>query len=59
MTDKVDFLHEDKHKSLLQIDTMILIEIVKHSQSSQNSKVTMSLPTSQKWDEMKLIFASR
>ena len=37
------FLHADKHESLLQIDTMILIGIVKHSQSSQNSKVTMSL----------------
>ena len=41
--DKIDFLHANKHKSLLQIDTMTLIEIVKHSQSSQNSKVTMSL----------------
>ena len=37
------FLHADKHESLLQIDTMILIGIVKHSQSSQNSKFTMSL----------------
>ena len=40
---EVDFLHADKHESLLQIDTMILIGIVKHSQSSQNSKFTMSL----------------
>ena len=40
---KLIFLHADKHKSLLQIDTMILIGIVKHSQSSQNSKFTMSL----------------
>ena len=37
------FLHADKHESLLQIDTMILMGIVKHSQSSQNSKFTMSL----------------
>ena len=43
MNDEIDFLHADKHKSLLQTDTMTLIEIVKHSQSSQNSKVTMSL----------------
>ena len=43
MSDEVDFLHADKHESLLQIDTMILIGIVKHSQSCQNSKLTMSL----------------
>ena len=42
-SDEVDFLHADKHESLLQIDTMILMGIVKHSQSSQNSKFTMSL----------------
>ena len=41
--DEVDFLHADKHESLLQIDTMILMGIIKHSQSSQNSKFTMSL----------------
>ena len=28
MIDKVDFLHVDKHKSLLQIDSMILMEMV-------------------------------
>ena len=43
VSDEVDFLHADKYESLLQIDTMILIGIVKHSQSSQNSKFTMSL----------------
>ena len=43
MSDEVDFLHADKHKSLLQIDTMTLIGIVKHSQSSHNSKFTTSL----------------
>ena len=26
LSDEVDFLHADKHKSLLQIDTMILME---------------------------------
>ena len=35
------FSHEDKHESLLQIDTMILMGMVKHSQSSQSSKLAM------------------
>ena len=43
MNDKVDFLHADKNEKLLQIDTMILMEMVKHFQSSQNSKCTMSV----------------
>ena len=43
MSEEVDFLHADKHESLLQIDTTILMGIVKHSQSSQNSMLTMSL----------------
>ena len=43
MSDETDFVHADMHESLLQIDAMTLIGIVKHSQSSQNSKVTMSL----------------
>ena len=41
--DEANFLHADKHRSLLQIDTMILMGIVKHSQSSQNTKFAMSL----------------
>ena len=43
---KLVFLNADKHESFesfLQIDTMILIEMIKHSQSSQNSKFAMSL----------------
>ena len=32
--DDVEFLHSDNHESLLQIDTMILTGMVKHSQSS-------------------------
>ena len=43
VSNEIDFLHADKHESLLQIDTMTLIGIVKHSQSFQKSKVTMSL----------------
>ena len=39
LSDEVDFLHTDKHESLVQIDSMILMGIVKHSQSSQNSKL--------------------
>ena len=30
VNDEVDFLHAGKHASSLQIDTMILIEMVKH-----------------------------
>ena len=37
------FFHADKDESLLQIDTMILMGVVKHFQSSQNSKFTISL----------------
>ena len=37
VSDAVDFLHTDKHKSLLQIDNTILMEMVKYSQNSQNS----------------------
>ena len=38
VSDEVDFLYVNKHKSLLQIDIMILIGMVKHFRSSQNSK---------------------
>ena len=41
VNDEVDFLHAGKHENLQQIDTMILMEMVKHFQSSQNSKFTM------------------
>ena len=43
VSDAVDFLHADKHESLLQIDTMISMEMVKYSQSSQNNKFATSL----------------
>ena len=36
-------MHAGKHENLLQIDTMILMEMLKHFQSSQNSKFTMSV----------------
>ena len=34
VNDEVDFLQADKHEGLLQIDTTILMGMVKHSQSS-------------------------
>ena len=34
VNDEVVFLHSGNHESLLQIDTMIFMGIVKHSQSS-------------------------
>ena len=43
VSDEVDFLHADKHESLVQIDTMILMRMVKHSQSSQNSKKKLGM----------------
>ena len=43
VSDEVDILHADKHESLIQIDTMVLMGMAKHSQSSQNSKFAMSL----------------
>ena len=43
MIDELDFLHADKHENLLQIETMNLMGMVKHSQSFQNSKFSMSL----------------
>ena len=52
LSDEVKFLHTDKHESLLQIDSMILM--VNNSQSSQNSKFVMSI--SKKKLKMKLIF---
>ena len=38
MSDEVELLHADKHENFLQIHTMIFDQMLKHSQSSQNSK---------------------
>ena len=43
VNDEVDYLSEVNHECLLHIDTMILMGMIKHSQSSQNSKFAMSL----------------
>ena len=40
---KVDFLHVDKFEGFLQIDSMILMGMIKDPQSSQKSKFAMSL----------------
>ena len=56
VNDEVDFLHGGRHENLLQIDPMILIEMVKHFQSSQNSKFTMSVQYLKIEDRGKLIF---
>ena len=40
---EVNFLHASKHESLPQIDTMIMMGMIKHSKSSQNSKFAISL----------------
>ena len=41
--DEINFLPVDKYENSLQIDTMILMGMVKHFQSSQNSKLEMFL----------------
>ena len=52
LSDEIDFLHADMHESLQQVwsstivwsyDSMILMGMVKHCQSSQSSKFAMSL----------------
>ena len=43
LSGKVYFLRENKHESLQQIDSMILVWMVKHFQSSENSEFAMSL----------------
>ena len=61
MSDEVDFLHADKHESLLQIDSMILIGMVNHSQNSQNSKFAISLQylTKEVKDEVDFLYADK
>ena len=43
VSDEVDFLPTDKHESVMQIDTMILIGMAKHFESPQKSKFAMFL----------------
>ena len=50
VNDEVDFLHAGKHENLLQIDIMVLMDMVKHFRSSQNSKFTISVQYLKKED---------
>ena len=61
MSDETDFLHADKDKGLLQIPTMILMEIVRHSQNSQNRKFLMFLQylKEEVRDEVDILHAER
>ena len=61
MNDQVDFLHAGKHENLPQVDTMILMEMVKHFQSFQNSKFIMSVQYLKKdiRDEVDLLHAGK
>ena len=43
VSDEIDFLHADKQENLLQIDTMILMGMVKQSQIFKNRKFAMFL----------------
>ena len=52
MNDEVDFLHAGKHENLLQTDTMILMEMVKHFQSSQNNKSVCTISQTEVRDEV-------
>ena len=42
VTDEADFIHADKHEWFLQIDAMILMGMVEHSQSSESNKFASS-----------------
>ena len=55
------FLHAGKLENLPQIDTMILMGTVNHSQSSQNSKFTMFLQylKSEVSDEVNFLHADK
>ena len=52
----VDFLHVDKHESLIEIDAMILMGLAKYSQSILGSNLQCLYNISKKKLEMKLIF---
>ena len=43
VSDEVDFVHAEKRESFLQINTIILIGMVKNSQSSPNNNFPMFL----------------
>ena len=61
LSDEVDFLHADEHESLLRSDSMILLGMVQHSQSSQNSEFAMALQYFKKevWDDVDFLHADK
>ena len=61
MNDEVDFFHSGKYENLIQIDNMILMGMVRHFQSSQNSKFPMSLQNVKKEvrDEVRFLKANK
>ena len=59
VSDEVDFLHAEEHEGFLQVNTMVLIGMVKYFESSQNSKFGMSLQYLKQEIRDKLIFACR
>ena len=61
ISDEVDFLHADKYESMLQIDTMILMGMIKHFQSFQNGKFVMPLQYLKKEvrDEVEFLHADK
>ena len=60
MNDEVDFLHVEEDVGFQQIITMVLIGMVKHSQSSQNSNFVMSLQyLKQVRDEVNFLHADK
>ena len=59
VSDEVDFLHADKHESLLQIDTMILIGYSSIFKVLKRASLQCLYNISKKKLEMKLIFACR
>ena len=61
MNYEVDILHAGKYENLLQIDTMILMGMVKHFQSSQSSKFALYLQNLKKevGDEVYFLHADK
>ena len=55
---EIDFLCVDKHEILLKIDTMILIGMVKYSQSFQNASSLCSI-SKKKLDEVNSLLADK
>ena len=60
VNDEVDFLHVEEDVGFQQINTMVLIGMVKHSQSSRNSNFVMSLQyLKQVRDEVNFLHADK